>query len=126
MTADEPGFRELPREGEKGPLTSRPESGLSYNQSESSAGITRSTARHTVSPPGLIEMVKRDLAHQWEQGHQVSLETYLAAMPALGTSETVSPDLIMAEYRRGPDSVRCPISSSLRSDFLTRPKCCEN
>ena len=44
-------------------------------------------------------MVKRDLTHQWEQGRQVSLETYLEAMPVLGTRETVSPDLILAEYR---------------------------
>jgi serine/threonine protein kinase len=99
MTADQPGFLELPKDDGKGPQASTEESGLSFDRSGSTAGMPRPAAENTVSPPSLIEMVKRDLTHQWEQGRQVSLETYLEAMPVLGTRETVSPDLILAEYR---------------------------
>ena len=101
-----------PERARRGPRASRPESGLSYNQSESSAGITRSTARHAVSPPGLIEMVKRDLAHQWEQGHQVSVETYLAAMPALGT---------LGDCLARPDHGRIPGAGPIRCDARSLP-----
>ncbi|MGZ3389695.1 MAG: serine/threonine-protein kinase, partial [Isosphaeraceae bacterium] len=50
------------------------------------------------SPSSLIEMVKRDLSQQWEQGRQVNVEAYLEALPELGTPETISIDLILAEY----------------------------
>ena len=100
MTADQPGFLELPKNGCEGPESSPPESGPSYDRSGSTAPIiSRPTAENAVGPPSLIEMVKRELTHQWEQGHQVSLESYLEQMPVLGTSETVSPELILAEYR---------------------------
>ncbi len=99
MTADQPGFLEVPKNGCKVPEPSPDESGPPYDRSGSTAGLPRPPAEHAASPPSLIEMVKRDMTHQWEQGRQVSLETYLAAMPVLGTSETVSPDLILAEYR---------------------------
>jgi predicted Ser/Thr protein kinase len=46
----------------------------------------------------LVEMVKIDLERQWQQGRQVPLETYLETYPELGTVETVSPDLVQAEY----------------------------
>jgi formylglycine-generating enzyme required for sulfatase activity len=48
--------------------------------------------------PALAEMVKIDLERQWQHGSKVSLETYLAQFPELGTAEDVSADLIAAEY----------------------------
>jgi serine/threonine protein kinase len=99
MTADQPGFLELPKDGCKGPQAPTEESGLSFDRSGSTAGMPKPAAENSASPPSLVEMVKRDLTHQWEQGRQVSVETYLEAMPVLGTRETVSPDLILAEYR---------------------------
>src|ERR1700733_9689781 len=74
MTADQPGFLELPKDGCKEPQASTEESGLSFDRSGSTAGMPKPAAENTVSPPSLIEMVKRDLTHQWEQGRQVTLE----------------------------------------------------
>ena len=48
--------------------------------------------------PALAEMVKIDLQRQWGLGRQVSLESYLAEFPELGSSGDVSVDLIQAEY----------------------------
>ena len=48
--------------------------------------------------PALAEMVKIDLARQWQRGRQVSLESYLKEFPELGTPDNVSADLIQAEY----------------------------
>jgi predicted Ser/Thr protein kinase len=48
--------------------------------------------------PALVEMVKLDLSREWRQGRQVTLESYLASFPELGTSETVPVELILAEY----------------------------
>jgi predicted Ser/Thr protein kinase len=55
-------------------------------------------------PPGsalrqaaLTELVKIDLLRQWQKGHRAKLESYMKALPELGTAETVSPELIRAE-----------------------------
>jgi serine/threonine protein kinase len=48
--------------------------------------------------PLLIEMVRIDLRHQWQQGRQVGVESYLEAIPELGTSETIPAELILAEF----------------------------
>ncbi len=48
--------------------------------------------------PALVEMVKIDLEWRWQKGKGVRLEKYLANLPELGTPETVSADLILAEY----------------------------
>ncbi len=53
---------------------------------------------HPLHLPGLTELVKIDLERQWQQGNQVSLESYLKQYPELGTADTVSADLIQAEY----------------------------
>jgi predicted Ser/Thr protein kinase len=47
--------------------------------------------------PALQEMVRLDLAHQWQSGRRIRLEAYLKAFPELGTSETVPADLILEE-----------------------------
>jgi len=46
----------------------------------------------------LVELVKIDLERQWQQGARVTLDSYLQQYPALGTSESVPADLILAEY----------------------------
>jgi hypothetical protein len=48
--------------------------------------------------PALAEFVEIDLDNQWRRGRQTLLETYLQRFPELGTPETVSVDLIRAEY----------------------------
>jgi predicted Ser/Thr protein kinase len=47
--------------------------------------------------PALTELVKIDLERQWLKGRRVKLESYMKALPELGTSATVSPELIQAE-----------------------------
>src|SRR5262249_23511292 len=46
----------------------------------------------------LLALVKVDLAKQWQRGRRISLELYLKSYPELGTAETVSVELIRAEY----------------------------
>ena len=46
----------------------------------------------------LAELVKIDLERQWQQGGRVTLNSYLQKYPALGTTESVAADLILAEY----------------------------
>ncbi|MBV8310690.1 MAG: hypothetical protein JO344_09920, partial [Planctomycetaceae bacterium] len=60
--------------------------------------MSANPSNHRASPSSLIEMVKRDLSEQWEQGRQVNVEAYLEALPELGTPETLSTELILAEY----------------------------
>ena len=43
------------------------------------------------------ELVKIDIAQQWRRASKVSVESYLKTYPELGTTETVPPDLILAE-----------------------------
>jgi serine/threonine protein kinase len=47
----------------------------------------------------LVELVKADLRRKWRSGHPTSLESYLEAMPELGTRDTVPAELILVEYR---------------------------
>src|SRR5262249_45807652 len=47
--------------------------------------------------PALAEMVKIDIERQWQQGHQVSLESYLKQYPELGNPADVSLNLVQAE-----------------------------
>src|SRR5690242_6497335 len=46
----------------------------------------------------LAELVKIDLERQWQHGRRPQLESYLDQYPELGSSATVAPDLIQAEY----------------------------
>src|SRR5690348_17328498 len=48
--------------------------------------------------PILIEMVKIDLEKHWGLGHRPCVEGYLSRYTELGTPQTVSPDLLLAEY----------------------------
>ena len=55
-------------------------------------------AGNTVSRWALIEMVKIDLERRWQRGERVGLADYLRDYPELGTPQTVSADLVRAEY----------------------------
>ena len=48
--------------------------------------------------PALIEMIKIDLEKRWQTGQRLTVESYLKGFPELGTRDTVSPDLLQAEY----------------------------
>ena len=51
-----------------------------------------------VRAAALLELVKIDLERQWQRGSRVTLDTYLRDYPALGTAESVSAELVQAEY----------------------------
>src|SRR5205823_8887422 len=87
-----------PRERE-----SRPQApSLSHGADRSAAGMVVPGSVATDRLPALVELVKLDLSREWLQGRRVNLESYLKSFPELGTVETVSPELILAEYE-----VRC-------------------
>jgi serine/threonine protein kinase len=52
----------------------------------------------TLRLPALVELVKVDLGRKWRSGHPVCLESYLEALPELGTRDTIPAELILAEY----------------------------
>jgi serine/threonine protein kinase len=52
----------------------------------------------TLRLPALVELVKVDLGRKWRSGHPVYLESYLEALPELGTRDTIPAELILAEY----------------------------
>ncbi len=60
---------------------------------------SRLPQQHPLRPLALVEMVAIDLEHQWQRGNRLTLDSYLAAYPELGGAETVSADLIWAEYQ---------------------------
>src|SRR5262249_51195526 len=57
-----------------------------------------------------------DIERQWQLGRHARLEAYLKAFPELGTMETVSADLIIAEYQ----ARRCNGSPVEMAKFLAR------
>jgi hypothetical protein len=52
----------------------------------------------TLRLPALVELVKVDLGRKWRTGHPVYLESYLEALPELGSRDTIPAELILAEY----------------------------
>ncbi len=48
--------------------------------------------------PLLIGMVRIDMRRRWQQGQPVTVESYLAAYPELGTPDAVAAELILEEY----------------------------
>jgi serine/threonine protein kinase len=52
----------------------------------------------TAHLPAIYELVKADLVRKWRSGNPVRLESYLEALPDLGTRDTLPAALIMAEY----------------------------
>jgi predicted Ser/Thr protein kinase len=77
-------------------------SGSSRGLDRLAAGMVIPASMDTQRLPVLVEMVKLDLNREWLQGRPVNLESYLESFPELGTPETVSAELILAEYE-----VRC-------------------
>jgi serine/threonine protein kinase len=56
-------------------------------------------AQSTLRRPLLLAMIERDIAHQWEHGQQVGVETYLREFPELGGSQEFPIELVAAEYQ---------------------------
>ena len=98
MAADQLNSLEQPNESSGEPESHPSGAGPACGRSGSAAGMSANPSNHRASPSSLIEMVKRDLSEQWEQGRQVNVEAYLEALPELGTPETLSTELILAEY----------------------------
>jgi hypothetical protein len=60
-------------------------------------------------PPGdrlrrfaLVELVKIDIERRWDRGLRTRLESYLKALPELGSPEAIEPEQILAEYEARP------------------------
>ena len=98
MAADQLNSLEQPNESSGEPESHPSGAGPACGRSGSAAGMSADPLIRRASPSSLIEMVKRDLSQQWEQGRQVNVEAYLEALPELGTPETLSTELILAEY----------------------------
>ncbi len=52
----------------------------------------------SVRRPLLLAMIERDLEHQWSQGRQLTLESYLSEYPELGRLDDLPIELIAAEF----------------------------
>jgi serine/threonine protein kinase len=100
MLADDHSFSKDPDEGrrrqEVRPKEPAPSSSVDRATTDTDNLMPDSLETHRL--PALVEMVKLDLNRQWLQGRPVDLESYLEAFPELGTVETISPELILAEY----------------------------
>ena len=83
-------------------------SGSSRGLDRSAAGMVIPASVDTHCIPALVETVKLDLSREWLQGRPVNLESYLESFPELGTADTVSAELILAEYE-----VRCRAGESV-------------
>jgi predicted Ser/Thr protein kinase len=46
----------------------------------------------------LVEMVRIDLERRWQRGQRVTLDSYLKALPELGTADRLPAELLVAEY----------------------------
>jgi serine/threonine protein kinase/WD40 repeat protein len=66
--------------------------------------------------PALVELVKIDLERNWQRGNPLTVESYLARYPELGTPETVPADLLQVEY----EARRQSGSAADLSDFAGR------
>jgi serine/threonine protein kinase len=71
----------------------------------SADGGSSADSRSDVPPSGNAErlqvlagLVKTDLQRNWRSGHPVGLESYLEALPELGSRDTIPAGLILAEY----------------------------
>ena len=90
------------------------------------AGMVIPASMGTDHLPVLAEMVKHDLSQEWLQGRPVNLESYLKSFPELGSADTVSAELILAEYE-----VRCRSGESVElaqfeERFPHQAVCCDS
>jgi serine/threonine protein kinase len=108
MAADQaraiPHSETSPEHRETGPLVSS----RTLGPDRFAAGMSIPNSVGADHLPALVELVKLDLSREWLQGRPVSLESYLKTFPELGTVESVSPELILAEYE-----VRCHAGESV-------------
>jgi len=67
--------------------------------------------------PALAELVKVDLRLQWQEGHEVYLQSYWETYPELGTADTVAVELIVAEYSARKKAGHAPDFDALLKRF---------
>ncbi len=84
MAADQLNSLERPKESSGEPESHPSGAGPACDRSGFAADMSANPSDIQASPSSLIEMVKRDLSQQWEQGRQVNVEAYLEALPELG------------------------------------------
>lgn len=65
----------------------------------------------------LTGLARIDLERRWQAGEQPTVESYLARYPELGTTETVAPELIGAEYRARERAGARPVVSEFAARF---------
>jgi len=102
VAADQPSCFEHPDAAPRDRESLATASGPSHGLNRLAAGTVVPASMGTDRLPDLVEMVKLDLSREWLQGRPVNLESYLESFPELGTVDTVSAELILAEYE-----VRC-------------------
>jgi serine/threonine protein kinase len=71
---------------------------LTWNEDRLRAWVRRLPSEKKLRRAALIELVKIDLERRWQQGKKPRLESYLKALPELGTPDALPIDLLLAEY----------------------------
>ena len=122
MAADQLNSLEQLKESSAEPESHPSGAGPAGDRSGFAASISTDPSDSHASPSSLIEMVKRDLSQQWEQGRQVNVEAYLEALPELGTPATVSTELILAEYEARVRSGAMADSAQFEERFPNQAK----
>jgi predicted Ser/Thr protein kinase len=71
---------------------------LAWNENRLAGWVRRLPTEQKLRRAALIEVVKIDLERRWQHGKKSKLESYLKALPELGTTEALPFDLLLAEY----------------------------
>src|SRR5438067_725675 len=99
MTATKPILEALPDERRAAVESWLVEFDRGWDEGRLAAQVGRlPPTLHSLRLPILVEMVKIDLERHWQNGQPVEVERYLHRYPELGTADTVSLDLLAAEY----------------------------
>jgi predicted Ser/Thr protein kinase len=71
-----------------------------WNEGQLAARVRKLPAPGSpVRRAALVELVKMDMQQRWQAGRRVLLDAYLKGYPELGTADTVSAELILAEWQ---------------------------
>ncbi|MCA9177543.1 MAG: protein kinase [Planctomycetales bacterium] len=68
----------------------------------------------------LAELIKIDIEHRWARGEHATLEDYAREFPELGDVESISIDLVVAEFNVRVECGEAPTLEELRRRFPTR------
>jgi serine/threonine protein kinase len=91
-----------------------------WNEGRLAAAAAKLPRDHPLRRVALAEMLKIDVERRWQRGTPLPLEDYLRALPELGTPETVSVDLILAEYEARRMAGQTPALSEFAARFPGR------